>query len=210
MKITGGTTERSIYGGYAEAGNAIRNHFTMEDGVVGTEDAGNLSDVNEDFYGGYSQYGSANENTVTISGGTIYGEVHGGRAEGAWIGDNEYATGDAIGNSVTISGGTIHDFVYGGFAGNGRVEGNTVDISNGTVAVSMAVGHVKALLQSQTIRYASAAAPSEQLTVMVSVAASPFLAAPIKIPSPSATARLSAMLQAATLKKLMLQAIRLS
>lgn len=137
VKITGGTTERSIYGGYAEAGNAIRNHFTMEDGVVGTEDAGNLSDVNEDFYGGYSQYGSANENTVTISGGTIYGEVHGGRAEGAWIGDNEYATGDAIGNSVTISGGTIHDFVYGGFAGNGRVEGNTVDISNGTVTGSV-------------------------------------------------------------------------
>lgn len=155
VKITGGTTERSIYGGYAEAGNAIRNHFTMEDGVVGTEDAGNLSDVNEDFYGGYSQYGSANENTVTISGGTIYGEVHGGRAEGGQIDDNEYAIVNAIGNSVTISGGTIHDFVYGGFVDNGRVEGNTVDISNGTVTSSVIGGASRkstAVVTGNTVR----------------------------------------------------------
>ena len=129
--MTGGTTESSIYGGYAGAGDAIGNHVTMERGSVGTKDTGE-DDTYEHVYGGWSSEGSANENTVAIKGGTVYGSIDGGRAEG----DNE-TTGGAKGNIVTITGGTMTEDATGGYSYMGTAEGNIVTMSGGKISGSV-------------------------------------------------------------------------
>ncbi|MBO5636125.1 MAG: hypothetical protein J5906_01180 [Acidaminococcaceae bacterium] len=141
-----GTSEstKNIYGGYANGtGNAIGN--TVDINLV-TNDNGTLNNTTDDtgviwgtVYGGYSasgKVGGSNEedgNTVTISGGKVSGDIYGGYVTSG--------SGSAINNVVTISGsativtGSVHGGrAYNGSAGgDGENEGNTVNITGGTV-----------------------------------------------------------------------------
>ena len=109
----------SLFGGFADDGNAEKNAVEVSGGKVGSENgSGGI------VYGGFSYSGDATGNTVTISGGTVYsGNVYGGLSN----------SGDATNNTVTISGGTVNGWVCGGYSDDGSAANNTVTISGGTV-----------------------------------------------------------------------------
>ena len=108
VKITGGTINSQVYGGYGKTG-ANNNIVEISGGTM-----------NSSVYGGYGDNADATAtgNTVTISKGEIKGDVNGGFAN------------SATGNKVNISGGKLNSVVYGG-QGNTAVSGNEVTITGG-------------------------------------------------------------------------------
>jgi len=126
VTISGGTVGNEVYGGYVGSGSAINNSVDISgDSIV------------SDVYGGvitsFFGSGEASNNKVIISGNntTIKGRVYGAAV---------YGPQDVKYNSVKIEGNKESTennvYVYGGVAlnyGVGIVEGNSVEITGGTV-----------------------------------------------------------------------------
>ena len=111
----------SLFGGFADDGNAEKNTVEVSGGKVGSENS-----LGGNVFGGCSYSGDATGNTVTISGGWVGFSVIGGYSYSG--------SGAATGNTVTISGGTVNrGNVYGGLSESGDATNNTVIISGGTV-----------------------------------------------------------------------------
>ena len=111
----------SLFGGFADDGNAEKNTVEVSGGKVGSENG-----LGGNVYGGFSYSGDATGNTVTISGGWVRVFVCGGYSYSG--------SGAATGNTVTISGGTVNrSSVCGGVSRSGDATNNTVIISGGTV-----------------------------------------------------------------------------
>ena len=122
--VTGGTVQGSVTGGYSKEGEAYNNLAQITAGTVqGTE-----------YYsvaGGASDTNNANENAVVMTGGTVFTSVLGGWSR---LGNTER-------NEVHIMGGTEtaedNFFVCGGYTANGSSIGNMVEISGGTLLVTV-------------------------------------------------------------------------
>ena len=104
----------SLFGGFADAGNAEKNTVEISGGTV-----------NSSVYGGHSANGNAANNTVTISGGTVNNDVYGG-----WSFD-----GDATNNTVILSRQgseappDINGTLFGGYSEfGGTVSNNTLQV----------------------------------------------------------------------------------
>ena len=136
VKMTGGTVNGEIYGGYSNGGAVTGSTVTITGGTVNGDVYGGKSKTDTatgntvtiggiacwNVYGGYSNEGAATSNTVTISDGTVTRYVYGG-----------YSNGGAVtGNTVTI-GGIAGGNVFGGYSDMNAATGNTVTISDGTV-----------------------------------------------------------------------------
>ena len=123
VSISGTETTTSIsgtvYGGRASGGNATDNKVDISGGTVGSS-----------VYGGYSYTGTAEGNTVNVTGGHMK-SIYGAETSGDSTGNN----GAVIKNIVSVSGsGTqIDGTIYGGSSIWGKVDGNKVTISNGTL-----------------------------------------------------------------------------
>ena len=123
VSISGTETTTSIsgtvYGGRASGGNATSNRVDISGGTVGSS-----------VYGGYSYTGTAEGNTVNVTGGHMK-SIYGAETSGDSTGNN----GAVIKNIVSVSGsGTqIDGTIYGGSSIWGKVDGNKVTISNGTL-----------------------------------------------------------------------------
>ena len=119
----------SLFGGFADDGNAEKNAVEVSGGKVGHENS-----YGGRVEGGFSYSGDATGNTVTISGGWVQYGVYGGSSYSG--------SGAATGNTVTISGGTVNKgFVCGGVSHSGYATNNTVIISGGTVNNSVFGGY---------------------------------------------------------------------
>lgn len=105
VKMSGGTVEIDVYGGYSEADvfdtaipTATGNTVNISGGTV-----------KGSVYGSRLK-GSAENNTVDISGGTVEGYVYGGYS---------YDNGMAVEcNTIIIRGGTVEGDVYSGISTN--------------------------------------------------------------------------------------------
>ncbi|MBO5605651.1 MAG: autotransporter outer membrane beta-barrel domain-containing protein [Acidaminococcaceae bacterium] len=161
VKVSTGTVNGLVAGGYSSKGSAIGNSVEIEGGTFspsyGTAVAGGASAA--------SASGNANQNTVIIKGGNFERDVAGGLVKdpiglgnanenrvtisGGEIGTSEsgnirggYAvySGTANNNTVEISGGKINKNVYGGESNYGEASGNTVTISgNPTFAADSSI-----------------------------------------------------------------------
>lgn len=104
----------SVYGGWADKGDAAYNEVTVSgDNVV----------VDGSIIGGFSNEGKATHNIVTINGGTAENGIIGGYvANGSCNAEN---------NIININGGKIGYHIYGGYgdSSSGKVTNNIVNIS---------------------------------------------------------------------------------
>lgn len=137
------SAEDTVYGGNAADGSALNNQLSI------TKEAS----VNGSAYSGYSSNGEASGNTLKITRtGTIYES-----AEGRYVNSGSGAvscnkvfmesgevvqsinsgstggSGDATGNSIELSGGTVTVSVYGGVSAGGNAKGNSVTIGGGSI-----------------------------------------------------------------------------
>lgn len=165
VNIWGGEIKGTVFGGFAEQGNADSNQVNMTSGTASTGDG-------KGIIGGYTQSGDALSNSVLILGGQA-GTVRGGQSEsgnvshnavsitgtvlattsvrevvGGWI-DNARTDKSATGNTVTINvGADVIGSVFGGYilAGAGAVggvgdeKGNQVTVNSGTISGNVAGG----------------------------------------------------------------------
>mgnify|MGYP000955280472 FL=1 len=150
-EISGGTVTGNVYGAALSAdnasGSATQNIAKVSGGSIGgnvygasvpktsgtadvTQNTAEISggSIGGSVYGGQNVgTGNADQNNVKLSGGSIAGSVYGGYAAG---------TGSAKDNSITITGGSIGHDIYGGYAAGGKTTGNTVNIGDGSHALS--------------------------------------------------------------------------
>ena len=150
-EISGGTVTGNVYGAALSAdnasGSATQNTAKVSGGSIGgnvygasvpktsgtadvTQNTAEISggSIGGSVYGGQNVgTGNADQNNVKLSGGSIAGSVYGGYAAG---------TGSAKDNSITITGGSIGHDIYGGYAAGGKTTGNTVNIGDGSHALS--------------------------------------------------------------------------
>lgn len=137
------SAEDTVYGGNAADGSALNNQLSI------TKEAS----VNGSAYSGYSSNGEASGNTLKITRtGTIYESAEGGYVNsksGAVSGNKVFmesgevvqsinsgstgGSGDATGNSIELSGGTVTVSVYGGVSAGGNAKGNSVTIGGGSI-----------------------------------------------------------------------------
>ncbi|WP_257098603.1 hypothetical protein, partial [Pseudovibrio flavus] len=152
VNVEAGATVSDVFGGSSHNGDATGNtvnitgsNTAVKSGVAGGSDSGegrawnNAVTISEGAQIGgavtggniVSGAGESYANTVTISGrGTVVsGNVIGGKTNSG----NTFATfnGKVVGNSVIISGGTINGEVIGGVSSAGNAKYNTVTISGG-------------------------------------------------------------------------------
>ena len=150
-EISGGTVTGNVYGAALSAdnasGSATQNTAKVSGGSIGgnvygasvsktsgtadvTQNTAEISggSIGGSVYGGQNVgTGNADQNNVKLSGGSIAGSVYGGYAAG---------TGSAKDNNITITGGSIGHDIYGGYAAGGKTTGNTVNIGDGSHALS--------------------------------------------------------------------------
>ena len=150
-EISGGTVTGNVYGAALSAdnasGSATQNIAKVSGGSIGgnvygasvpktsgtadvTQNTAEISggSIGGSVYGGQNVgTGNADQNNVKLSGGSIAGSVYGGYAAGS---------GNAKDNSITITGGSIGHDIYGGYAAGGKTTGNTVNIGDGSHALS--------------------------------------------------------------------------
>ena len=141
VTIEGGSVNAD--GGHAVRGGAGNgtvsgNDVTISGGTVGGA-----------VYGGQGN-GTVTGNAVELSGGTVQKDVYGGQGDGTVSGNTVTLSGGELGDDVILYGGqgagivdsnrvvvstsqTIGNTIYGG-AGTGAVNGNVVELRNGTVA----------------------------------------------------------------------------
>ena len=128
ITMSGGTVMTQVRGGSANAaGNAIGNSVVIAGGQVG-DGLGNVG--NGWVIGGFSQSGAADGNSVTLTGGTV-NAIEGGESVGGAVSNN----------AVIINGGMVKGVtVRGGFSSSGLVTGNSIDISDGSIAMDVIGG----------------------------------------------------------------------
>ena len=150
-EMSGGSVTGNVYGAALSAdnasGSATQNIAKVSGGSIGgnvygasvpktsgtadvTQNTAEISggSIGGSVYGGQNVgTGNADQNNVKLSGGSIAGSVYGGYAAG---------TGSAKDNSITITGGSIGHDIYGGYAAGGKTTGNTVNIGDGSHALS--------------------------------------------------------------------------
>ncbi|UXN07040.1 autotransporter outer membrane beta-barrel domain-containing protein [Bartonella sp. HY761] len=149
VDMSSGTVFGEIHGGAAFAGTARLNSVSMTGGLS-----------KGSIYGGSSERGEANNNAVSIVNAAVEGQINGGvglslAAENSVtlsnavvsnlvIGGRTFeASSSAEGNSVIISNGTIAaETIAGGFSQFGKVSKNTVNISDSNIAQSVFGGRV--------------------------------------------------------------------
>ena len=145
VKMTGGTVNTTIYGGYSANGSAEGNRILMSGGTVAKDVTGAVivsgsgsaidnhvvisgdAAISEWVYGGWS-YGSglATKNSVTVHNGTV--NTNGGGTYGGYA----RAGGDAVGNKVTVYGGEVLN-ATGGYSHIADATDNVVSIYGGTI-----------------------------------------------------------------------------
>ena len=150
-EISGGSVTGNVYGAALSAdnasGSATQNTAKVSGGSIGgnvygasvpktsgtadvTQNTAEISggSIGGSVYGGQNVgTGNADQNNVKLSGGSIAGSIYGGYAAGS---------GSAKDNSITITGGSIGHDIYGGYAAGGKTTGNTVNIGDGSHALS--------------------------------------------------------------------------
>ena len=149
VEISDSTIKNNVYGGYADNdknGSAEKNEVAIGAG----------SKVSEDIYGGYATH-NTNENKVSITNGAEVGQsVFGGFSEKADSKNNEVIlNGDSVvtanvAGGVTVKGSSEGNTVriikssaanvYGG-KGDTSSNGNSVEISEGTISNSVYGGY---------------------------------------------------------------------
>ncbi|MDR2066588.1 MAG: autotransporter outer membrane beta-barrel domain-containing protein, partial [Endomicrobium sp.] len=114
MEVTGGTITGNAYGGQG-LGEAINNSLRISGGNIN----GAIGAC-----GGRSNTGIVRDNTMEMTGGMITANAYGG-----------YGVGEAINNRLRIEGGNINGRVgaCGGRSINGKAQGNTLEITGGTI-----------------------------------------------------------------------------
>lgn len=162
VNLSGGTVLKEIYGGQGE-GIVSENTITLSGGaaeanVYGGQGSSTVSGndvtirggtVSGAVYGGQGN-GTVTGNAVELSGGKVLEDVYGGQGDGTVSGNTVTLSGGELGDDVILYGGqgagivdsnrvvvstsqTIGNTIYGG-AGTGAVNGNVVELRNGTVA----------------------------------------------------------------------------
>lgn len=139
--MTDGTVMGGVYGGSNSSGTIAENAVvTVYGGTVGSQ-----SDSANVHGGGLGSSTYITKNvTVTIgkdcdNGPMIYGDVHGGSAQGTVNGTaNSHAYTNNYTTSVSVAGGTMHD-VFGGGLGTNLIAANvcgrvTVNVTGGIIS----------------------------------------------------------------------------
>lgn len=139
VKMYDGWVKEGVYGGSNVEGT-INNTTTVSvyGGTVGAE--GDSANVHGGGLGSSTYV--AQDVTVTIgedcdNGPMIYGDVHGGSAQGTVNGTSSTSSATSYPTNVTVVGGTMNN-VYGGGLGTNSIEANvwgpvTVSVTGGTI-----------------------------------------------------------------------------
>lgn len=157
IKMYDGTVKEGIYGGSNSSGTISEDAVvTVYGGTVGAE--GDSANVHGGGLGSSTYV--AQDVTVTIgedcdNGPMIYGDVHGGSAQGTVNGTSSTSSATSYPTNVTVVGGTMNN-VYGGGLGTSSIAANvygpvTVLVTGGTINNVFGGNNVKGTPQS-TIR----------------------------------------------------------
>lgn len=145
----------TIYGGYADKGNAINNVVTITE-TAQTKTTGN--DLNK-YYGGYSHAASTSGNSITMSAidekGIVYGAMSYNGSSSVSSNNNTatlngqakvseiyggYSGYAATGNLVVVQDQATAHTVTGGYSGSNQAKNNTVELKDQATVTGMVYG----------------------------------------------------------------------